>query len=99
MTNYINWMQLSQPIKGDVVTMEGNAVSDYESPATTVASGVAPEGAQYASVWADVAIKVEASNLDENAGFSDKEYALPANTVLQIPNITVGKTTITCTDL
>ena len=98
MTNYINWVQLSQPIKGDAIQGEGNAVADYESPASGVASGTAPSTAHYATVWSTTNCKVEVTNLKEPA-ISNVEYALPANTPLQVFNVTPNTTTITLTDL
>lgn len=95
MVNHVNWMQPSQ---GSVLPTEGNPVAAPESPTTGVATAVAPEGAQYASVWATVDTLVEATNLTTSLG-SGIQYALPANTVLQIPNITVKKTTIEMTDI
>lgn len=98
MTNYVNWMQYSQQIKGDVLQTQGNPVANHESPATGVASGAAPQGAQYAYVWADVATQVQATNLNTNLG-SGLTVTIPANTILEIPNIKVGETTIEMTDL
>lgn len=103
MTNYINWMQNNQPIAGDKLPMQGNPVEDHESPATGIASGVAPQGAQYAMVWADVNVTVEAANLNSSAtgtALADgKTVALPANTPMEVPNIEPLKTTITMTNL
>lgn len=100
MTNYVNWMQMNQPIKGDVLPMEGNPVSDTESPATGVASGLAPQGAQYASVWATGVTQVQANNLkDVIDGYQNKIFTLPANTILNIPNVEAGVTTIEMTDV
>lgn len=104
MTNFINWLQESQPIKGDVLPGQGNAVADYESPASGVASGVAPEGAQYAMVWTDNVNGsiVEASNLttERTGGFSDgKKIAIPTQFILEVFNVTPKKTQITMTDI
>lgn len=97
MANYVNWMKYSQPIKGDLLQIEGTPVSNHETPASGVASGAAPAGAQYASVWSDVAVTVEAANLDGET--STYTYALPANTPLQIGNVVVGSTTIEMTTI
>ena len=65
MANYVTWVQLNQPIKGDLVQMQGNPVADTVSPASGVATDVAPDGAQYAVVWADVATQVQANGLSD----------------------------------
>ena len=99
MTNYINWIETSQPIKGDLLPGEGNAVANYQTTASAATSSAAPRGADYASVWATVACKVVASNLNlDKVRVSSAEYALPANTVMTVFNITEA-TTITMTDL
>lgn len=96
-------MALTQPIRGDAIQMEGNTVADAETVASTATSGAAPEGAQYASVWCDVASTIEVTNIGRNGEaetiFSSNEYKAPANAIIQIPNIIVGKTTITVTDI
>lgn len=101
MTNYINWMQANQiQASGDTLPIQGNPSGDTESPATSVASGVAPLYTNYASIWATVPFKVSATNLtDSNGVASTLESAYPANTVVEIPNVTPSKTTITMTDL
>lgn len=105
MTGYINWMAFTQPIKGDVVTIEGNAVSDAVTVTTGNTSAAAPQGAQYASVWCTVASTIEAniiSTKNNPAGetiYNAKEYKVPANIPVQIPNIVPGVTTITVTDI
>ena len=105
MTGYVNWMALTQPIKGDVVAMEGNTVSDAVTVASAGTSAVAPEGAQYASVWCDAASTIEANIIDPKGNpagatiYNAKEYKVPANYVVQIPNIIPGVTTITVTDI
>lgn len=99
MTNYVNWVQLNQPIKGDVLQMEGNPVSDTSTPASGTPV-TAPEGAQYASVWATVATQVQANNLEGvSDAYQNKIFTLPANTLLQIPNVTPNVTTIEMTDV
>lgn len=103
MTGYINWFALTQPIKGDVLNMEGNAVADYETVTSTNTSNAAPEGAQYASIVCSVDSTVEATNIGRNGQaetiLSDKEQFAPAGVPLQIPNVIPGKTTITVTDV
>jgi hypothetical protein len=97
-------MQINQPAgKDGVLQMQGNPVATTESPATTVASGVAPIGAQYAVVWADVPTEVQANTLTKNASAANlgdaKSISWPANTALEVPNVIVGVTTITMTDV
>ncbi len=105
MTGYINWMAYTQATKDGVIPTEGNTVSDYVTVATGNSSAVAPEGAQYASVTCDVASIVEANiisttkNPDGEAIFNAKELYVPAGVTIQIPNIVVGKTTLTITDV
>ena len=100
MTNYINWMQMNQVIRGDAIQTNGNPAGNYESPASGVASNVAPEGVAYAQVKADVAYKVSATNLDDTSGLgSGVETAHLAGEIFEIINVTPGKTTITMTDL
>lgn len=105
MTGYINWMALTQPIKGDVLPMEGNPVADAETVASTGTSNAAPEGAQYASVWCDVASTVEVNIISRSPTgepetiHSAKEMKIPANVPVQIPNIVPGSSTITVTDI
>ena len=100
MTNYINWMQKNQVEAADTLQTQGNVADDYESPSTGVASGVAPEASQYATVWATVPFKLTATNLIDKSNLaSTKEIAWPANTPLEVINIQPGKTTITMTDL
>ena len=99
MANYITWMQNNQPIKGDILQMQGNPVSDTVSPASAAATAVAPEGSHYALVWADVATEVKATNLNKvNDLYQAKSVTIPANYVLEVPNVQVGYTTITLTD-
>ncbi len=104
-TCYINWMAMTQPIKGDVLPMEGNAVSDAVTVASAGTSAAAPQGAQYASIFCTVATTVEANIIslrsggEPNATYSAKEMKIPAGIMVQIPNIVVGKTTITVTDI
>lgn len=104
MTNYVNWLKTSQMSKsGTTLQTQGNPVANSESPATGVASGAAPEGANYAMVWADVATRVQASpiRVQSEAGPDTGNYtvALPANTILEIPNIIPGETTVEMTDI
>ena len=105
MTGYVNWMGMTQPVKAGVLNMEGNSVADAVTVASGGTSAVAPEGAQYASVWCDVASTVEANIISLSSGgephalYSAKEYKIPAGVPTQIPNIVVGQTTITVTDL
>ena len=98
MAIYLNWMEFSQTIKGDLVPTEGNPVADHLVLTSGVASTVAPVGAQYASVWSTAAATVAVSDLGGKLG-ENKTYALPANVVLQIPNIVVNSSTITVTDI
>lgn len=100
MTNYVNWMQTNMPIKGDVLQMQGNPVSDTVSPATGVATAVAPQGTHYAMVWSTVATQVQATELNGvSDGYQNKIVTIPANTILEIPNVQVGKTIIEMTDV
>lgn len=103
MTNYVTWMQLNQPSKGDVLQMQGNPVADTLSPLTTVATAVAPVGAAYAVCWADVAVKVEADTLARGANSVNlgdgKFITIPANTMIEVPNVIAGVTAITMTDV
>lgn len=105
MTGYVNWHALTQPIKGDLVQLDGNIVADGEVLASTETTAVAPEGAQYASVWCTVASTVEANLISPKknpAGetiYNAKEYAVPPETFVTIPNVIAGKTTITVTDI
>ena len=102
MTNYINWMQMNQVVRSDVIPTNGNAAGNHETTASGVASGVAPEGAQYALVWSDAASgsTVSATNLQDSSGLgSGKTVAIPSKAVLEVVNITPGQTQITMTDL
>lgn len=104
-TCYVNWMAMTQPVKSDVLQMEGNAVSDAVTVADAGTSAVAPQGAQYASLFCTVASTVEANIISLRSGgephalYSAKEMAVPAGISVQIPNIVVGKTTITVNDI
>lgn len=104
-TCYVNWMAMTQPVKGDVLPMEGNPVSDAVTVASAGTSAAAPEGAQYATVWCTVASTIEANIISRKSGgeietlFSAKEQKIPAGAMVQIPNIVVGQTTITATDI
>jgi len=99
MANYVNWMAFTQQSKDGVIQTEGTPVADTETPNTGVATSVAPEGAQYASVWSTVNTQVQANNVKGGALLQNKIYTLPAATVLQIPNVIPKKTTIKMTDL
>lgn len=97
MAGYINWMQMNQPIKGDLVQIQGNPASDHEVTTSGVASSTAPEGAAYASVWSTVAATIEATNLIDGSG--SYTIAIPASVLVEIPNIKPNETTITITDI
>lgn len=104
MTNYINWMKSNQTSQsGTALQTQGNPAASTESPATTVASGVAPAGANYAMVWATVAVTVSASTLrspkDSDPDDNAFTITIPANVALEIPNVIPSKTTITMTDV
>lgn len=104
MTNYVNWLKTNQVSQsGSTIQTQGNPVSNDESPATGVASGVAPDGANYAMCWADVGTRIEASplydkvtNQEDTGSFT---IATPANTPIEIVNVIPGKTVITMTDI
>lgn len=104
MTGYINWKAMTMPIKGDVLQMEGNNVADTDTVASA-GTATAPLGAQYASVWCDVASTLEADVISLNGSpegepiYNAKTFIVPANTMVHIPNIVAGTTTITVTDL
>jgi len=99
MVGYVNWMQKSQPIKGDLLPIEGNPVSNHTVTASGVATSAAPQGTQYVSLWSDAAATVSASALADVTLGEGLTFALPANYVMQIPNIIPGETTITITDI
>lgn len=104
MTNHINWLKSNQASQsGTTLQTQGNPTANDESPATTVASGLAPAGSNYAMVWADVATQVEASPLRNTVNGQDDvgsfTIAIPANVLLEIPNIIGSRTTITMTDI
>ena len=98
-------MAYTQAIKGDALQTEGNAVADAETVASAGTSAACPEGTQYVSVWCDVASTVEANVISvsgASAGdtiYNAKEYKIPANIPVQIPNVVPGVTTITVTDI
>jgi len=103
MANFINWLKTSQISKsGSPLQMQGNPASSDESPASGVASGLAPAGANYAMVWAAAETKVKVDILKDEKGqdvTSAFEIAIPANTLLEIPNIIAGRSKITMTDV
>lgn len=105
MTAYINWMALTQPSKDGTLPMEGNAVSNYESVATGGTSAVAPQGTQYATVMCDANSKIVASVIslknqaDGDAIYNSKEVFCSANYPAYIPNVVVGVTTLTITEV
>lgn len=105
MTGYINWMAKTQPTKDGAFQMEGNTVADFETVASAGTSSAAPEGAQYATVVCTVNSKIEANiispkgNLDGDTIYNAKELFAYAGVPIQIPNIIVGKTTLTVTDV
>ena len=105
MANRINWHQMNQPIRGDVLQMQGNPSANHVTPASGVASIAAPAGTNYASVWSSNALgslvsadilSVGSSGEDITSGFT---IAIPADTILEIPNILPSKTKITMTDI
>lgn len=105
MTGYINWMATTQPSKDGTFNMEGNVVADYVTVASGNTSPVAPEGAIYATINCTVDSTVEANIIsqsgqaDGQALYNAKQLFCPAGVPVQIPNIVVGKTTITVTDV
>lgn len=99
-------MAYTQANKVSTMQTEGNAVADFETVASTGTSGAAPEGAQYASVLCTVDSIVEPNVIgrdpNNRAGetiFNARQYAAPAGIPIQIPNVIVGVTTITVTDI
>lgn len=104
MTGYINWKALTQPTKDGNLPMEGNNVADYVTVASAGTSAVAPEGSVYASITCSVASTVEANVIkslrnEVDPIYSAKELYVPAGVPTQIPNVVVGVTTITVTDV
>ena len=99
MAGYVNWMQTSQPIKGDLIPIEGNPAANHTVTASGVATGEAPTGTQYVSLWSTAACTVSLSELDGLSLGAGLTYALPANFVVQFANIIPKKTTITITDI
>jgi len=105
MTGYINWMAYTQASKDGTLPTEGNTISDYVTVASAGTSAAAPTGAQYATIVCSVASKVEANIIsvsgvsDGDTIYSAKELYVAANVPVQIPNIVVGKTTLTVTDI
>jgi len=102
MVNHVNWLQLNQPIKGDFVQGHGNPASNTETPATGVASGLAPTGSNYAMVWATVDATVAVDTIydsQKQAVTNGFTVALPANQTFEVFNIVPGTTTITMTDI
>ena len=94
MTHYINWCLNNAPISGDKLQMQGNPSKDHEVPSDATASAVAGS-AHYASVWSTAACTVLVTNIRmpdgtlETTGFT--KY-IPANYVLDIPNLTAAST-------
>ena len=99
MPGYVNWMQPSQTIKGDLMQTEGNPVANHVVTSSGVATAAAPVGAQYVSVWSTVEATVSLSALDGVGLGAGATYALPANLVVQFPNVIPGETTVTITDI
>lgn len=99
MAGYVNWMQASQPIKGDLIPIEGNPVSNHTVTASGVATGEAPTGTKYVSVWSDAAATITLSALDGLTLGAGLTYAVPANVVVQFANVIPKETTITITDI
>lgn len=105
MTAYINWAAYTQAIKGDAFQTQGNNVADYETVLTTATSSAAPEGAQYASVYCDVNTKIEANIISQYQNtlgetiYNAKETFCGAGERIEVPNVVVGVTTLTVTDV
>lgn len=84
-TLYINWHKLDQPIRGDVLPIEGSRLGYITvNIATLTASAAAPEGVAYATIWADVNFSLTDNN--------SKTAAYPANTPVQVHGIKAGDT-------
>lgn len=104
MTGHVDWMQLNMPIHGDAIQMQGNTVGNTETVASAGTSAVAPVGAHYARIIVSVLSTVVATNLKPNlsgqTNLGDgKTVTVPANGLIEIPNILEGVTTITVTDV
>ena len=83
----INFLMTNQPIKGDVLPMEGNPVANY----ATTSPQTAPVGTQYITVDHDAAIEVQVSGLkgvsDE---YQNKKFGRANAGSLNVPNVEEG---------
>lgn len=83
----INFLALNQPIKGDVLPMEGNPVATY----STSTSATAPVGTQYVTISHDGAIEVQVDGLDGvSDAYQNKKFGMVGAGTLNIPNVSEG---------
>jgi len=83
----INFLQINQPIKGDVLPMEGNPVADY----ATTSPATAPVGTQYITVEHDGAAEVQVDNLKGVLdGYQNKKFGRLNAGFLNVPNVVEG---------
>lgn len=105
MTAYINYMAFTQKTKDGNVPTQGNAVADAETVSSGGTSAVAPEGTQYIAIWSDAATTIEINIVSLNGSpngeaiYNAKEIKIPANALVEIPNIVAGVSTVTVTDI
>ncbi len=82
-----------------MIQMQGNPVKNSETVTTGNTSAVAPKGAVYARVLVSVLSTVSANTLAQgpnsvNLG-NGRTIVVPANGVIEIPNVIEGVTTVT----
>lgn len=83
----INFLMTNQPIKGDVLPMEGNPAADY----ATTSPQTAPVGTQYITVDHDGAIQVQVTNLKGVATqYQNKKFGRVNAGALNVPNVEEG---------
>lgn len=94
---YINWCRYDQKNRASTLPTEGTIIAGEKvSFTTSTQSGVAPTGAQYATIWADAPFHVAYGS---NPTATATTGAYPANTPVQIPHIDDGVTKIAFLDI
>lgn len=92
-TMYVAWHKWHRhPVNGMTMQVEGPFISSEEVDISTVhVSTAAPEGAEYATVWADVPFYFK-NGTGAAAGSTSKPY--PANAPVQVVYVNPGVTVI-----